>query len=119
MRVWEIGAAAGLTAAASVGLVALSLHKSVAAGPLSRVPAQLVRMQAVLREVDAPHGLLRVGDPLRPMVVRIGEDTTIFARGRIGTVGDLRIGQSICVAYSADGRRDRHVDAEWIEPCAR
>lgn len=119
MRLLEIAAAVGLTAAASVGIVALGMYKSASAEPLIKQPAQLVRLQGVLRDVDVPNGLLRVGDPNKPMTMVVNDDSTVFTQGRIGTLGDLKVGQSVCVAYDADGHADGRVTAEWIEPCVQ
>ena len=117
MRLLEIAAAVGLTAAASVGIVALGMYKSARAEPLPSAPSQLVRLQGVLREVDASAGVLKVGDPSKPMTLSVGDQTTVFTHGRIGTLRDLRVGDPVCVAYEADGVADGRVTAEWVEPC--
>lgn len=119
MRLLEISAAVGLTAFASVGIVALGLYKSAAAEPMVQRPVQLVRVQAVLREVRLAAGEVRIGDPLKPLTVVVGDGATVFTEGRIGTLADLEIGQSVCVAYDADGEGDGRVNAEWIEPCTQ
>lgn len=114
MRVLEISAAVALTVVASVGVLAMGWYRSAAAQPAHSPPPPLLRVQAVVRQLDLKTGLVRVGDPIKPIVLHVGDRATVFNRGRFARLEELRVGQSVCAAYE----EAEPLEVQWIEPCA-
>lgn len=116
MRVLEIATAVVLTLAASVGIIAMSWHRTAVAGTLdSAPPPALTRARGTLKALDASAGKVRLEVGPTPVEVRLGDSTTVFIDGRLATTAELHEGQWVCAAWE-DGP-DPTLD--WIEPCGR
>lgn len=118
MRLVEMGAVVGLTAFASVGIVAMSWHPEAEAGTLhQRAAPGLTRARGLVEHVDLETGVIRLALPGETLALRVGDMTTVFVNGRISSAAELSVGRQVCAAWANTG--DELPVAEWLEPCSR
>lgn len=117
MRVLEVAAAVGLTALGSLGIVAMSWHRTAEAGVLPhQTPAPLTRARGLVQQLDLEHGQVTLDVADGAVALGVDSSTTVFIDGRPADLASLPIGVPICAAFES-GQRELPV-AHWLEPCA-
>lgn len=121
MKALQLGLMVVLTCGASLGIVALSWHKSANASPLGlglgvhTEPSPLLRARGTLETIDPAANTVTLAMEDESVRLKVDANTTVFVEGRWATVEELAPGEAVCAAWE----KGPSPIAEWLEPCAR